>query len=66
MPYKVLWLPALLLVFVCQNVRGDQFGDFTYTASSTSITMTDFPTNVGGALSIPSTIAGKPVTQIGS
>lgn len=43
----------------------DQFGDFTYTDDGTSITITDYPESATGAVVIPATIAGKPVTAIG-
>lgn len=44
----------------------DQFGDFTYTDNGTSITITDYPTTAVGAVDIPASIVGKPVTAIGS
>jgi hypothetical protein len=39
--------------------------DFTYSDDGTSITITDYPTDAVGAVEIPSTINGKPVTSIG-
>lgn len=43
-----------------------QFENFTYTDDGASITITDYPTNVVGAVSIPDSIDGKPVTNIGA
>ncbi|MEW6236326.1 MAG: leucine-rich repeat protein [Candidatus Omnitrophota bacterium] len=43
----------------------DTFGDFTYTDSGTAITITGY-TGAGGAVVIPDTIAGNPVTTIGA
>ncbi len=42
-----------------------QFGDFTYTTDGTSVTITDYPEDAVGAVVIPFTIDGKPVTGIG-
>ncbi len=42
-----------------------QFGDFTYTDEGTTITITDYPESAVGAVLIPATIVGKPVTRIG-
>jgi hypothetical protein len=41
-------------------------GKFTYTDNGTSITITDYPDAETGAVVIPGTIAGKPVTSIGA
>jgi len=41
-------------------------GLFTYSETSTSITITDYPTTAVGAVNIPSSINGKPVTSIGT
>jgi hypothetical protein len=43
----------------------DQFGDFTYTSNGFTITITEY-TGAGGAVTIPDTIAGLPVTTIGA
>lgn len=62
-------LAGRILAFLCLTtpfLRADQFGDFTYTDDGTSITITDYPTTATGAVVIPETIAGKPVTAIGS
>ncbi|MEO5713535.1 MAG: leucine-rich repeat domain-containing protein [Luteolibacter sp.] len=47
-------------------VSADQSGDFTYTDNGTSITITDYPAAAAGAVVIPDTIGGKPVTTIGT
>jgi len=39
--------------------------DFTYTATATEVTITDY-TGVGGAVVIPANINGTPVTAIGN
>ena len=49
---------------MAQPLLADQFGDFTYTDNGTSITITDYPDTAVGAIEIPATIAGKPVTNI--
>ncbi len=41
-------------------------GDYTYTVSNGKATITDFPTSVSGAIEIPATLGGYPVTSIGS
>ena len=58
---------VLSLAFWANGPRAsaDQFGDFTYTDDGTSITITDYPESAIGAVVIPATIAGKPVTAIG-
>ncbi len=48
------------------GAAADQFGDFTYTDTGTTITITDYPEAATGAVVIPATIAGKPVTAIGA
>ena len=42
-----------------------QSGDFTYTATATAVTITGY-TGSGGAVTIPSSISGLPVTIIGT
>ncbi len=39
-------------------------GDYTYTVSNGKATITDFPETVSGAIEIPSTLGGYPVTSI--
>ena len=41
-------------------------GNFTYEVSNGQATITDFPTDYSGALAIPSTLGGYPVTTIGT
>ncbi len=41
-----------------------QFGDFTYTANATEVSITGY-TGAGGAVAIPASINGKPVKAIG-
>ena len=63
-------IPALkkLAILCCMvtAASADQFGDFTYTNNGTSITITDYPAAAAGAVIIPATIFGKPVTSIGT
>lgn len=47
------------------NVSADVSGDFTYTDDGSSIKITDYPETATGAVVVPATIAGKPVTTIG-
>jgi hypothetical protein len=42
------------------------FGKFTYTEIGTTIAITNYPDAEIGAVTIPSTSIGKPVTSIGS
>lgn len=58
---------AFTLVFcsITQPLSAANFGKFTYTVDGNSITITDYPPNATGALTIPSTIEGKRVTRIG-
>lgn len=56
---------SCLAGFGLGSASADQFGDFTYTDDGTSITITDYPEAATGAVVIPNTIAGKPVTAIG-
>ena len=39
--------------------------NYTYSVSNGEATITDFPTSYKGALTIPSTLGGYPVTSIG-
>ena len=58
------FLAALCLLSVIP-AKADQFGDFTYTATATEVTITGY-TGAGGAVTIPSSIEGLPVTSIGT
>ncbi len=42
------------------------FQNFQYTATATEVTITRYPGNLGGIITVPSTINGKPVTKIGA
>lgn len=53
----LLWLAHL-------PMRAAQSGDFTYTNTGSAITITRY-TGYGGAVTIPGTITGLPVTRIG-
>lgn len=63
----VITFSLALCIFCSLAVFSDAatFGNFTYTDDGSSITITDYPTNLGGPLSIPATIDGKAVTSIG-
>ena len=58
---------ASLICFICSLtcLSAEQFGDFTYIDNGTSITITDYPSNAVGAVEIPASINGLPVTSIG-
>lgn len=60
-----IWLSTAFFCLL-NPLWADQFGNFTYTDNGTSITITDYPTNAVGPVTIPSTISGKPVTAIGA
>ena len=58
---------VLLLIgymFLASSAFAQQSGDFTYTESGGTITITGY-TGTGGAVVIPATIAGMPVVSIG-
>ena len=55
----------LLLCATTLNSQAAQSGDFTYTSTGSAIIITAY-TGAGGAVTIPSTIAGLPVTIIGA
>jgi hypothetical protein len=58
------FLAALFLLSVIP-AKAAQFGDFTYTATGSEVTITGY-TGTGGAITIPSSIGGLPVTDIGT
>ncbi|MCX6874437.1 MAG: leucine-rich repeat protein [Verrucomicrobia bacterium] len=63
---KSHWLkPLAVLCCLVHSAVADTFGLFTYTDNGTYITITDYPETATGAVNIPSTIVGKPVTDIG-
>lgn len=47
------------------DVHAATSGDFTYSVSNGEATITDFPDDYSGALTIPSALDGYPVTSIG-
>ena len=63
-------LLSVLMLTVCLplgavNVAAATYGKLTYTVSGGEVTITDCDTSASGALTIPSTINGYPVTTIG-
>ena len=54
-----------ILVCLAGTLPAAQSGDFRYTDDGAGITIVDYPTTAVGALNIPATINGKPVTRIG-
>jgi hypothetical protein len=59
------WTVIAVLCCMMNALSVATSGLFTYTDNGTSITITDYPANSGGAVEIPSTIIGKQVTSIG-
>jgi len=53
------------LCFMANSLPAETFGLFTYTDEGKSITITSYPKDAVGAVEIPATINGKPVTSIG-
>jgi uncharacterized membrane protein len=64
-PHSV-WLTCLLVLFCCftDKAAAADSGDFNHTLAGGEITITGY-TGPGGAVTIPSTIDGLPVTRIG-
>jgi hypothetical protein len=63
MRWRVIF-PILALALLCSEGRAQVFDNFTYIEESGEITITQFPQNWFGAVLVPSTIDGKPVTSI--
>jgi hypothetical protein len=59
-------LRSLCGLLTCIGLQAAQSGIFIYTESGGKITITGHSDSVEGTLTIPSTIAGKPVAAIGS
>ena len=59
-----LLLSALLLASAFQTALGEQDGDWTYSVSNSQATITGY-TGAGGAVTIPSSVNGIPVVQVG-
>lgn len=57
-------IALVALGFTAHPLSAATFGNFTYTDDGTSITITGYPTTATGAVNIPATIIGKPVTSI--
>ena len=56
-------LAAFLFIAAALSSHAQQSGDFTYEASATAVTITGY-TGTGGAVTIPSSIGGLPVTSM--
>lgn len=61
-----LWRTLTVLCCVIEVASAAVFNDFTYTVAEEVITITDYPETATGAVVIPDTIAGLPVTAIGA
>jgi BspA type Leucine rich repeat region (6 copies) len=57
-------LLGLILISAPLAATAQQLGDFTYSSDGSAITITGY-TGLGGAVTIPDTISGLPVTTIG-
>ena len=62
---RASWSIPFFALWMGNPASAAQYGNFTYTDNGASMTITDFPENVGGAVVIPSSINGKPVANIG-
>ncbi len=62
---SIVFTSLFSLIFYSSAAFAEQWGDFTYTESGGTITITDY-TCPGGAAVIPDTIDGKPVVRIGN
>ena len=65
MKNTLLALLGVILLIAPLAATAQQFGDFTYTSDGSAITITGY-TGPGGAVTIPATITGLPVTTIGN
>lgn len=54
-----------MLVALTGPLQAGQSGNFIYSDNGTEITISSYPASLGGAVSIPPSIIGKPVTGIG-
>ena len=64
MKNTLLALLGCILLSTPLAATAQQFGDFTYSSDGSAITITGY-TGPGGAVTIPATIVGLPVTTIG-
>lgn len=62
---RILLLSALILASAFQTVLGEQSGDWTYSVENNQATITGY-TGAGGAVTIPSSVNGISVVQVGS
>src|ERR1043165_4986873 len=60
---KMSFLVVLWALALAPGLHAATFGDFTYTDNGTTITINGY-IGSGGAVQIPATIVGKPVTSI--
>ena len=58
------WMVMAVLCSMVGSLTADTFGKFTYKDDGKSITITGYPKDAVGAVEIPATIKGKPVTSI--
>ena len=66
-PLLAFWLGFVLLCGSANPLRADQFGLFTYDViGGTQVSITDYPENAIGDVTIPDQIVGLPVTSIGN
>ena len=64
-PLLTFWLVLLLLCGSANPLRADVSGLFTYQViGGTQVTITDYPDNAAGAVTIPENIVSLPVTSI--
>lgn len=64
MGHSSLTFVLLALVASAAAVRAAEYGKFTYTEDESSITITRYPRDGSGAISVPGEITGKPVKKI--
>jgi len=62
---RFIALTSIFFIFSLQIVIGEQSGHWTYSVSSGQATITGY-TGAGGAVTIPSSVNGIPVVQVGS
>jgi hypothetical protein len=61
---SVSWKLAAILVCIVNTAWAETFGNFTYTVSGSSVTITDYVDSVIGPVVIPASIDGKTVVAI--
>ena len=65
MKKTLIFIWTLFISLAAIPLHAADVSDLTYDASGDTVTITDCDTGASGALTIPSTIEGKPVTSIG-